>query len=183
MSDPTSRETALEQSAFDEWPPELRALFDGTALAAKVGFTASLVTIDANGHARTSLLSAGELYAPDSRTLCFALWPSSRSARALHERAQAALTFVHDEAFYQVQFDVQPLTNDEDAGEDDKRDVPGSLACFAGSIDTGESQRVRYARLTSGITFDLEEGRDAVLDRWERQIEHLRQAASGAAGR
>jgi len=179
MSDPTSRETALEQSAFDEWPPELRALFDGTALAAKVGFTASLVTIDVNGHARTSLLSAGELYAPDSRTLCFALWPNSRAARALHERAQAALTFTHDEAFYQVQLDVQPLTNDED----DERAAPGSLACFAGSIDTGESQRVRYARLTSGITFELEEGRDAVLDRWQRQIEHLRQAASGAAGR
>ncbi|QCP48234.1 hypothetical protein FAZ95_02915 [Trinickia violacea] len=183
MSDPTSRETALEQSAFDEWPPELRALFDGTALAAKAGLTASLVTIDANGHVRTSLLSAGELYAPDSRTLCFALWPSSRAARALHERAQAALTFVHDEAFYQVQLDVQPLTNDDDAGEDDKRAAPGSLACFAGSIDTGESQRVRYARLTSGITFELDEGREAVLDRWERQIEHLRQAASGATGR
>jgi hypothetical protein len=176
MSDSTSRENALEQSAFDEWPPELRALFDGTALAVKTGFTASLVTIDANGHARTALLSAGELYAPDSRTLCFALWPTSRSARALHERAQAALTFVHDEAFYQVQLDVQPLTDDE-------RAAPGSLACFAGSIDTGESQSVRYARLTSGITFELAEGRDAVLDRWERQIEHLRQAASGAAGR
>jgi hypothetical protein len=176
MSDPTSRETALEQSAFDEWSPELRALFDGTALAAKTGFTASLVTIDANGHARTSLLSTGELYAPDSRTLCFALWPSSRSARALHERGQAALTFVHDGAFYQVQLDVQPLTDDE-------RAAPGSLACFAGSIDTGESQSVRYARLTSGITFELEAGREAVLDRWERQIEHLRQAASGAASR
>ncbi|TKC89700.1 hypothetical protein FAZ69_12345 [Trinickia terrae] len=176
MSDSTSRGTALLQSAFDEWPPELRALFDGTVLAAKAGFTASLVTIDMNGHARTSLLSAGELYAPDSRTLCFALWPDSRAARALHDRGQAVLTFVHDDAFYQVQLDVQPLTDDDSA-------APGSLAFFAGSIDTGESQSVRYARLTNGITFELEEGRDAVLDRWERQIEHLRQAASGAAGR
>ena len=115
MSDSASRETALEQRAFDEWSPALRALFDGTALAGKAGFTASLVAIDANGHARTSLLSVGELYAPDSRTLCFALWPSSRSARALHERGQAALTFVHDEAFYQVQLDVQPLSDDDGA--------------------------------------------------------------------
>jgi hypothetical protein len=174
MSDSSSRETALEQSAFDEWPPALRALYDGTALAAKAGFTASLVTIDANGHVRTSLLSAGELYAPDSRTLCFALWPQSRAARALHERGQAALTFVHDEAFYQVQLDVQPLA--ESAGA-----AAGALAYFAGSIDTGEMQSVRYARLTSGVSFELTEGRDAVLDRWERQIEHLKRLASGAA--
>jgi hypothetical protein len=176
MSDSASRETALEQRAFDEWSPALRALFDGTALAGKAGFTASLVAIDANGHARTSLLSVGELYAPDSRTLCFALWPSSRSARALHERGQAALTFVHDEAFYQVQLDVQPLSDDDGA-------AAGALACFAGSIDSGETQSVRYARLTSGIAFDLGEAREAVLDRWERQIEHLMQAASGAARR
>jgi hypothetical protein len=40
---------------------------------------------------------------------------------------------------------------------------------------------VRYARLTAGITFDLEEGRDAVLERWTQQIEYLKKAAGGAA--
>ena len=82
---------------------------------------------------------------------------------------------MHDAAFFQIQLRFTALTPpaDDDTG----------LAYFAGIIDTGESQRVRYARLTSGITFELEEGRDAVLDRWERQIEHLRQAASGAAAR
>jgi hypothetical protein len=37
---------------------------------------------------------------------------------------------------------------------------------------------VRYARLTSGITFALEEGAEKVLDRWERQIEQLKRAAA-----
>ena len=73
----------LDQTAFDEWPPALRALFDGEALGSKIGFTASLITCDAQGHLRTSLLGIGELYAPDARTLAFALWPSSRAARTL----------------------------------------------------------------------------------------------------
>jgi hypothetical protein len=40
---------------------------------------------------------------------------------------------------------------------------------------------VQYARLTSGITFDLAEGKDAVLERWIRQIEYLKKAVGGAA--
>lgn len=181
MTDPSSRAHALESQVFDEWPPELRALFDGTAVGRETGFTASLVTLDGNGHLRTSLLSLGELYAPDARTLCFSLWPSSRAARTLTEqagkgRARAALTFVHDAAFYQVQLNVEVLPDDE-------------LASFEASIDTGEAQRVAYARLTGGIAFELDgESSGAVLDRWQRQIDRLRlavqnrQAARGTSG-
>lgn len=182
MSDPSSRAHALDSQVFDEWPVELRALFDGTALAEKAGFTASLVTLDANGHLRTSLLSAGELYAPDECALCFSLWPTARAARALREQAaigcgRAALTFVHDAVFYQVQLNVDVLPDD------------GELACFDASIDTGEAQRVAYAKLTSGIGFELEgESSGAVLGRWQRQIDRLRlaaqtrRAASGTSG-
>lgn len=199
-------ERALDQRSFDEWPASLRALFDGTALESKIGFSASLISCDAGGHLRTSLLGIGELYAPDSRTLAFALWPTSRAARALlsparagahgpgsgfsHEahamesghdprRTRAALTFVHEAAFYQVQLAVEAM---KDAGG--KREVDGEggsgLSLFLASIDAGEIQRVGYARLTSGITFELSgeaSEHDKVLDRWHRQLELLRQAA------
>jgi hypothetical protein len=63
MTDSVSRRP-LEQAVFDEWPAAPRALFDGTSLASKTGFTASFLTTDAsNGHVRTSLLGVGELYA------------------------------------------------------------------------------------------------------------------------
>jgi hypothetical protein len=173
MSDSPAPERPLEQDVFDEWPDAVRALFDGSSLASKTGFTASLLTADTNGHVRTSLLSAGELYAPDSRTLCIALWPQARAARAIAQSARAALSFVCAEAFYQVQLLMTPLARV--AGDD------SGLVYLIGSIDTAEAQSVRYARLTSGITFELAgEGKD-VLDRWELQIEHLKQAA--AAGR
>jgi hypothetical protein len=172
MTDSESRQPTLEQQMFAEWPDGLRALFDGTSLAAKVGFTASLVTTDANGHVRTSLLGIGELYAPDSRSLCIALWPQARSARALAQNRQAALTFVFGGAFYQVQLRFEPLPV-----ADANHEASGGLVCFSGSIDAGEAQRVRYARLTSGITFDLEEGRDATLERWSQQVDYLKKAA------
>lgn len=173
MSDIPTPERPLEQNVFDEWPDVVRALFDGTSLASKTGFTASLLTVDANGHMRTSLLGVGELYAPDSRTLCLALWPQARAARAIAREGRAALTFVCEEAFYQVQLRVTPLANV--AGDD------SGLVYVIGSIDTAEAQSVRYARLTSGVTFELEGEGDAVLDRWERQIEHLKQAAAAAS--
>lgn len=192
---------ALEQHTFDKWLPVLRALFDGAALASKIGFTASLITCDAGGGLRTSLLGIGELYAPDAGSLAFALWPSSRAARTLasqadehgmhtsgshrahanagvheHRRARAALTFVHDEAFYQVQLAVAVM---RDSGAEGS----GRLAQFIASIDTGERQQVGYARLTSGLAFELAgtaREHEAVLARWQGQIDDLRQAAHAA---
>lgn len=216
MSSSAERDAArsLDQRQFDEWPASLRALFDGTALASKIGFSASLITSDPGGYLRTSLLGIGELYAPDSRTLAFALWPTSRAARTLaspdhsvtptpgyplshethawgarhhHGRAHAALTFVHDAAFYQVQLAVEPLQNADAKGESaggnrnrNGNDGGSGLALFLASIDAGEIQRVGYARLTGGITFELSgdaSGHNQVLDRWQRQLVRLRQAA------
>ena len=175
MSDSANRERMLEQQTFDAWPRPLRALFDGTSLAAKMGFTASLVTANESGSIRTSLLGPGELYAPDAQRLSIALWPQSRVARVLAQSGRAALTFVFDEAFYQVQLRMAPLAAVGVAG------VAGAtLAYFIGSIETGEAQRVGYARLTGGISFELGADSAAMLARWEQQIGDLKRAADAA---
>jgi len=170
MSDSNLPQRPLAQTTFDEWPDAVRALFDGSSLRSKTGFTASLLTVDANQHIRTSLLGIGELYAPDSRTLCIALWPQARAARAMAASGRAALTFVFEEAFYQVQLLAAPLppADGDDSG----------LVYMRCSIESAETQSVRYARLTGGITFELGSGREKVLDRWERQVEHLQRAAA-----
>ncbi|WP_321798417.1 hypothetical protein [Caballeronia sp. J97] len=157
------------QSVFDEWPPELRARFDGTLAGADGGFTASLCAADHAQRVRTALLSAGELFAPDARTLAFALWPSSRTAQAVTASGRATLTFVLDGAFYQVHLEVRRVPLD---------DVP--LACFVGAIEGGEVQRVGYARLTNGIAFELTDAQSA-LARWREQLDWLKRAASAAA--
>ncbi|HTH61938.1 MAG TPA: hypothetical protein VL689_17520 [Paraburkholderia sp.] len=154
---------------FDTWPAPLLAWFDGTALADKTGFTASLLTCSADGRIGTSLLGIGELYAAHPHALRFTLWAQSRAAAALAAHARSALTFVFDAAFYQVQLDVVPLSSDaaRNAG----------LACFEGTIAAGEVQRVTYAQLDHGIGFSLaDDVRDAVLERWVGQVEMLKRA-------
>jgi hypothetical protein len=158
------------QTAFDAWPSALLPIFDGTLTHAPNGFAASLHGVDAAGRLRTALLSAGELFAPDLHRLCFAIWPTSRTAQAIEASGRATLTFVFDETFYQVQLDARRVT---------LNDVP--LACFVCSIESGEAQRVNYARLTGGIRFELPDDEERVLARWREQIVWLKQAAQGAA--
>ena len=165
----TPRPSLSSQSVFDEWPPELRARFDGALARADDGFTVSLCAADEAHRVRTALLSAGELYAPDARRLAFALWPSSRTAQAVVATGRATLAFVFDEALYQVHLDARRVPLD---------DVP--LACFVGTIESGEMQRVGYARLTNGIAFELTDAHSA-LTRWREQLEWLKRAASAAA--
>jgi len=173
MNEDTTKTRASGRAAglaqFDAWPAPLLAWFDGTALAEKTGFTASLVTCNVDGRIGTSLIGIGELYAADPRTLRFALWAQSRAAAALASQRRAALTFVFDAAFYQVQLEVAPLSSD--AARD------SGLVCFEGTIALAEVQRVNYARLEHGIGFSLaDDVRDAVVKRWETQVEMLKRA-------
>lgn len=157
----------LQQGAFTEWPASLRRLFDGERIETKTGFTASLMAVDQH-RVRTALLSVGELLAVDSQTLRLALWPGSRVTQGIQKTGAATLTFVVDETFFQVQLTVQRA---HATGE-----TP--LACFIASIETGEWQKVGYARLTHGIEFTFAPDQEsAVLDRWRAQIDVLKQIA------
>jgi hypothetical protein len=158
---------STEHGTFDEWPSPLRALFDGTSIETKTGFTASLLAVD-EGRIRTSLLSVGELFAPDPGSLCFSLWPQSRAARAILKTGLATLTFVFDEAFFQVQLHAKAVPLAE-----------SSVTCFIAAIESGEWQKVAYARLVQGIGFAFAEGQEnAVPERWRHQVEGLKRAAN-----
>lgn len=171
MSDTGTSTRRAERAQFDAWPPELQAWFDGHSLASKAGFTASFVTCQEDGRLGTSLLGIGELYAPGTRSLRFALWAQARATRSLATGPRAALTFVFDGAFYQIQLDVKPFASTEAQAS--------GLACFEATIVAGEVQRVPYARLDAGISFTLDEGeRESTLRRWDRQVEWL--MAAGA---
>jgi hypothetical protein len=170
MTDHVENRHATDGGNFRTWPPELLAWFDGTSLVQKTGFTASIITLDVSGRIGTSLVGAGELYAPDPHSLCFALWGQSRAARALGANGRATVTFVFDGTFYQVHLEIHalPSREAEDAG----------LICFRGLITSGEAQRVHYAHLTSGITFTLDDRMQSdVLSRWQTQLDWLKTSA------
>ncbi|MGF6775411.1 hypothetical protein [Paraburkholderia sp. GAS334] len=158
--------TSTARGDFDAWPCALQTLLDGMDIESKGSFTASLLAVDESARVRTSLLSVGELFVPDAHALCFALWSSSRTARAVHSTGRAALTFVFDEAFYQLQLNARPVS----CGN-----FP--LTCFVATIEAGESQRVDYARLTTGISFQLQQHK-TVIERWYGQVQVLKRLAS-----
>ncbi|AOJ69905.1 MULTISPECIES: hypothetical protein [Burkholderia] len=162
-----SHRRTLERTTYDAWPRAALALFDGDDLARKAGFAAALVVVDRDvdpPQPRTTLLSAGELYAPDARSLRFSLWPQSRAARALAAHPDATLTFVADGAFHQARLRIDSSDSTDDG-----------LARFVAALVDGEAQRVGYARLTTGIAFELARAdAPAVLARWARQIAQLR---------
>lgn len=157
----TDRRTALIRGAFNEWPDGLRAWFNGTHLHDKASFVASLIAVDPLGWPCTSLLSVGEIVVLDAHGARFALWPHSRTARALAVGGNALLEFVFEHAWYQVRLDVSAP----------RRRGATTLTVFDAVLKAAQWQRVDYAQLVAGVTFELlEPARAAVLARWDAQI-------------
>jgi len=142
-------------------PDAIYAQFNGACLETPAGDAFSLVTVDEAGRPHTSLLSAGELWAPDASSLRIALWPSARAVAHLTRSHRAALSGVCEDTFFQIQLDHVDVLG-----------TAQGLQCFTAQVEYVETQRVAYARLQNGIVFVLED--DAVLIRWRAQLAALR---------
>jgi hypothetical protein len=91
-----------------------------------------------------------------------ALWPDSRATANLTRTGQGVLAFVDDGAAFTVRVEASRGP-----------DLPGPVAAFVGRVAGVRRDEVGYARLTSGITFDLPDA-PSVLARWGETIEALR---------
>ncbi|MBV9168939.1 MAG: pyridoxamine 5'-phosphate oxidase family protein [Chloroflexi bacterium] len=156
----------MPRSLGSELPPHVSALLDGSELASRVGLTFLLLTTDAAGWPHVAMLSVGELLATEPSKIRAALWLSSSSSRNLERTGRAVLASVLDSAGYYVRVRAERL-GDVDVG------VDGRLAAFSFAIEDVQEDVVTYARLTSGITFELEQP-ERVLPRWGRTIAALR---------
>jgi hypothetical protein len=146
-------------------------MLDGGDLASRVGFTIELLTVDDAGWPRAALLSVGEVLASDARTIHLALWPATTSAAALTRLGRATLACVLDGTAYSIHASA--------ARQPDLTVGSMGHAVFRCAVEEVLSDTVGYARLTSGITFELKDV-DTVVARWTATIEALR-AAAGAA--
>jgi hypothetical protein len=146
-------------------PDGLVRLLGGDELEARVGLTIELLTVDPDGWPGVALLSAGEVLALDRSTVRLALWPDSRTTANLARTGQGLLTLVDDGAAFGIRLETGPLA-----------DLPGPLAAFHGHVATVRRDEVGYARLTSGITFELPDP-PQVVARWRATIAALRSAA------
>jgi hypothetical protein len=152
----------MARSVGAQLPVALVQLFDGRDLDRKVGETFLLLTTDEDGWPHMAMLSVGELLAANPGSVHAALWLHSTATRNLERDGRGLLAIVADGAGYYVRLKARRLP-DLDVGED------GRLARFELSVEDVQEDRVDYARLTSGVRFELRDSA-AVVARWERTI-------------
>ena len=148
-----------------EMPANVTSLFDGSQLPTKVGATALLATTTADGWPHLAMLSVGEIFAPNSTTLRLALHAESGTTHAIEETGQALLLVVVDQVATRVRMRVRPAhATREDNGK--------TAYFFADVVDVVED-RAAYARLVSGITYELLDP-DATVAMWREKLEVLK---------
>ena len=141
------------------------ALLDGTDLEAAVGLALELITVDADGWPRVALLSVGEVVAVGDRALALALWPGSRTTANLERSGGALLALVAGGAAHRVALEARRATDVLVRGE--------PRAVFHATVLSAARDEVPYARLQSGITYELAEPTET-LGRWRATVAALR---------
>lgn len=163
----------MSARAESQLPASVVDLLDGTGLEHKIGHTFLLATCDPTGWPRLALLSVGEVLAPSATQLDLALYQNSRTTRSLTDTGRALLSMVLDGSTYKIR-----LTTHRVAMSDA---YDGANAYFRGKVIGVDDDRVGYARLIHGIEYELVDERPA-LQRWQRQLDHLRELGNDEHG-
>lgn len=149
-------------SAEVRLPPPVAALVDGRDLDRKIGPTISVMAAGEDLWPRLALLSVGEVLSSDGTDLRLALYGGSRTTAALTHSGKALVNVVLDGTIYKIRAEFERV---------DVTDDP--LAYFLGHVDGVDEDRVGYAQITSGLSFELND-RKWALDRWAKQVDRLR---------
>jgi hypothetical protein len=142
------------------------ALLDGTALESKVGIALQLAVSNDEDWPRVASISVGEVLAVSDQRLLFTLYTHSRTALTLADRGRGLLLLVDEGAIVKVEFDAASV------GSGDGRTT------FDAAVRGVERDEVPYARVSSGIEFQLVSHQAQVLDRWRSQLDGLKELAS-----
>jgi hypothetical protein len=147
-------------------PPAVHALLDGDDIDRKVGETILLLTTSDRGWPHVAMLSVGEVFSPAPDRVRLALWSGTETGQNLRRCGRATLAVVVDGGGHYVELTVDPASTPVVVGDQ-------ILDRFEGGVVRVLSDEVGYARLTSGITFDLPD-RDGVVTRWRATVDALR---------
>jgi hypothetical protein len=143
---------------------------DGTELDRKVGLAVQLVSAEENGSCHVALLSVGEVLARDDRTVALALYATTTTTANLRRQGRALLCLVLDGACVDVELTVRSSEQVEIRGKEH--------ALFLTDVAGVWRDEVGYARITSGITFELPRQAE-VVERWQETVESMRAIRSG----
>jgi len=148
-------------------PPSVAAALDGRDLRRKLGVTLLVNATAADGWPRIATLSVGEALAQADEIL-LSLYATSRTAEALAAAGKGLLMLAADGGLHKLRVRVSPVAGV--AVDDEGRRI------LRARVEDTEFDAVPYARVTSGVTYELDDA-DAALARWTRQLNRLREYA------
>lgn len=149
----------------DRLDDALVGLFDGTALDRKPTLAPQLVTTGSDGCGHLALLSVGEVWAPNDTTVALALYAQSGTTVNLRSQRRGLLFVVFNGVCYHIQLHVRSTGVETIGGS--------QLALFDTEVTVVWRDEVDYARVTSGVTFELPRQVE-VVQRWEKTVDMLR---------
>lgn len=147
-------------------PDSVLELLDGTDLEGKIGQAFLLITCEPDGWPRLALLSVGEVLAPSATRIYLALYADSGTTQVLTGAGRALLILVQDGVTYKVRLTTERIAASVRSD--------GVNTYFCGRVVAVAEDQVGYARVVRGIEYELVDER-AVLDRWQQQLDRLRQ--------
>lgn len=151
-------------------PAEVRKALNGRDLEGKIGDAYLVVTVDADGTPRPSMLSAGEMLAVDDRTIRLGVWRGTHTAENLRRGGHVLICFVAEGTVLYIKGSSRAVEVASKAPVEVSEVVVSSV----------ESDVHEGLPVVHGIAFRPEdEGRrTAMLAEWERTHEALRQAVT-----
>ncbi|MGH7155790.1 MAG: pyridoxamine 5'-phosphate oxidase family protein [Acetobacteraceae bacterium] len=147
-------------------PAQVADYLDGTNLLAKTQ-ALRISTVDAEGWPHASLLSAGDMLAMPSGRIRFVVFAQSATTSNLMRDSRLSITLALDGGMCELRLRCHHLSHSSP-------DAP--LALFEAELAEVRNHKAPYATVSGGVTFVLHEPQ-SVLQRWQKQIAAMRQAA------
>lgn len=147
-------------------PAQVAGYLDGTDLLAKTQ-ALRISTVNAEGWPHASLLSAGDMLAMPSGRIRFVVLAQSTTTSNLTRDGRVTVTLSLDGGMCELRMTCRRLAQS-------LPEVP--LGFFEAELVEVRIHKAPYATVTGGVTFALHEPQ-SVLQRWQKQIDALRQAA------
>jgi hypothetical protein len=148
-------------------------MLSGEDLQAGAGHTFTLMVTGTDGWPSVALLSVGEVLATDEETVRLALWPGSGTTASLTSAGKATMMLVGGDSVWYLHLVAR-------RGPDIVADGM-NRAYFETRVDEVLVDKVTYARITSGIAFELPDPA-TVIGRWQQTIDMVRAAGPVPVG-
>jgi hypothetical protein len=151
----------MSKALGNELPAELIEDLSGRDVASKWSRTIPLVTIDQAGFPHFAILSYGEILATSPRELRIGLYPNSTTTRNIQARPNIGLLVVLGDSVYYVKGTAaeRPAEN---------------VVRFDVAVEQVLVDNEPGARITSGIGFEMAQGKQWWLETAEKTLAALR---------